>query len=182
MVMRFSFLIAALAALFCVVPVARAADVTSNQSPARDTQVSNFIGTAVSNLQGQKVGQIKDILFDPLNGHATFVILDASIAGSGRAMLVVPYPALQVSVDAANRRHSVVLDLRPEHLRTAPQIQNNQLQALQNPQFLEQARDFYGPMPYTAARPIDSANPPPPRSPAESESGWTQDLIDFYNE
>ena len=38
---------------------------------------------------------------------------DAEIPGAGRAMLVVPYQALRVSVNSADHHQSVVLDLRP---------------------------------------------------------------------
>ena len=125
------------------------------------------MGTTVLGPQSQKLGQIKDVLFDSQTGQATFVVLDAEAPGSGHAMLVVPYQALRVSVNPSDHRQSVVLDLRPDQMRAAPQIQNNQWQMLQNPQFLQQARDFYQIRTYYAARPIDDPSaPPPPSMPA----------------
>jgi hypothetical protein len=61
---------------------------------------------------------------------------------------------------------------------------------LQNPKFLEQARNFYQARTYTAAPPVDNPSPSslPPAVPqpcvnsVAPASGWTQDLIDFYNE
>ena len=113
---------------------------------------STLIGTTVLNLQSQKLGQIKDVLFDSQTGQATFVVLDAGVPGAGRAMLVVPYQALRVSLAASDSRPSVALDLRPDQVAAAPQIQNNQWQMLQNAKFLDYARNFYQPKTYTAAQ------------------------------
>ena len=107
-------------------------------------------------LRKAKLGRIKNVLCEAQTGQATFVILDAKIPGSGHAMLVVPYQALWVSVNPLDHRQSVVLDLQPDQLPAAPQIRNDQWDVLQNPQFLDQARNFYHVMTYTAAHPIDN--------------------------
>jgi hypothetical protein len=84
-------------------------------------------------------------------------------------------------------------------LHAAPQIQNNQWQMLQNPQFLQQARNFYQIRTYYAARPIDNSIPPsPPSTPTmpypqilyvapppcwnSADPGWTQELDEFSQE
>ena len=195
-------LVAAVAAL--LVPAMRAAAAgpnesqqhPANQGPPTVIQTSTLIGATVVDSQGRnKVGQIKDVLLDPQSGQANFAVLDAEIPGAGHAMLVVPYRALTVSSNPTAPRPSVVLDLRPERLHTAPQIQNGRWQALQDPQFLEKARNFYQPMPYTAARPIGE----PPSLPSaavqgtmpptyilvpapRADSPMPQNLVDFFNE
>ena len=164
---RWTVLLAACTAvLLCGALLATAAEPKSgqNQSAMQGSagiiQNSTLIGTTVLNPQSQKLGRIKDVLLDFQTGQATFVILDAEVSGSGHAMLVVPCQALRVSFNSSENRQSVVLDLRPDQLRVAPQIQDNQWQMLQNPQFLEQARSFYQPRTYTAARPIDNSIAP----------------------
>ncbi len=163
---------------------------TAVQGSAGVVRISALMGATVVDPQGQKkVGQIKDVLLDPQTGQASFVVLDTEVPGSGHAMLVVPYQALRVSCNPADSRQSVVLDLRAERLRAAPQIQNGQWQVLQNPQFLEQARNFYRSGTYTAMRPIDTP-PSLPAQPVPQPSvnyanpghGLPQDLVDFYNE
>jgi sporulation protein YlmC with PRC-barrel domain len=144
------------------------------------TQVSHLMGASVSNLQGKEVGRIKDILLDPKTGSASFAIVDAEIPCAGRGMLVVPYHALRVS--AVNNGRSVVLDLRSENMHVAPSIRDNDWRVLQNPQFLQEARNFYGPVTYTVGRPIENASLPPCPTTSEPDSGWPQDLIDFFNE
>jgi sporulation protein YlmC with PRC-barrel domain len=177
-----------LAAFFVAMPAAIAAAPgnASNQSLVQGssgiTQISNLMGTTVVNLQGQKVGPIKDVLLDAQTGQATFVILDTVVPDSGHAMLVVPYPALRISSDPATSRSVVILDLRQEQLHAAPRISSGEEKLLHNPQFLEQARVFYGPITYTVARPIDDATPPPCPQTANAESGWPQNLIDLFNE
>jgi hypothetical protein len=116
-------------------------------------------------------------------------------------MLVVPYQALRVNVNPSDNRLSVALDLRPDQLPAAPQIQSNRWQMLQNPRFLERARSFYQPRSYTAARPIDNsiapsvpsaASAPCPPVPcvvfppcvnsANFDPGWTEELDEFSME
>ncbi len=192
---------------FCAAPVETAAPPTISQNQpagqARIIQDSTLVGATVADPQGQKLGLIKDVVFDSQTGRATFVVLDAEIPASGHAMLVVPYRALWVTSNPLDHRQSVLLDLRPDQLHAAPQIQNNQWQMLQNPQFLEQARNFYHieAYTYTAARPIDNASamsPPsltspslPPATitvqPRASRNGdmpndLPPDLQDFYDE
>ena len=113
------------------------------QGPARIIQTSTLVGATVGNSQGQKLGQIKDVLLDPQTGQATFVVLDADIPGSGHAMLVVPYQALRVSVNPADHRQSVVLDLRAGKYACRPADPERPMAVLQDPRFLEQARNFY---------------------------------------
>ena len=192
------------ALLFCGALPASATEPTfaQNQSAVQISagfvQSSTLMGTTVLNRQSQKLGRIKDVLLDCQTGQATFVLLGAEIPASGRGTLVVPYQALRVSVNPADHRQSVVLDLRPDQLPDAPQIQNDKRAMLQNPQFLEQARNFYQGRTYTVARPIDNAGLPslakvpnmPARNPvpqpsenfADTRSGLPQGLVDFYNE
>ena len=79
-------------------------------------------------------------------------------------MLVVPYQAFWVSFNPLDHRQSVLLDLRPDQLHAVPQIRDDQWEMLQNPQFLDQARNFYQVGTYTAFRPIEV--PPSPAEPA----------------
>ncbi len=171
------------------------------QGSAAIIQNSTLTGATVLDPQSRKLGQIKDVLLDAQTGQATFVVLDAEAPGSGHAMLVVPYQALRVSFNPADHRQSVVLGLRADQVRAAPQIQNNQWQMLQNPQFLQEARNFYQIRTYYAARPIDNPSPPSvpsvPSTPcpliqyvvpqpcanwADPWAGWTQEQIEFAEE
>ena len=187
-------LAAATSVLLCGALAATAADSSNGQNqpaiqaPAGKVWVSNLIGTKVLYPHIQVLGQIKDILLDPQSGQATFAVLDAEIPGSGHAMLVVPYQALQVSFNPADNRQSVMLNVRSDRLGNAPQLQKNEWQLLQNPQFLQQVRDYYQAGTYTVARPIESPNPPaqyvapPCVNYRNASSDLPQDLVDFYNE
>ena len=192
------------AAILCAALTVAAAEPQSGQNqpavktPMETSRVSNLMGATVLYPQIQKLGQIKDILIDPQGGQATFAVVDAEIPGSGHAMLVVPYQALQVTNAAADNHPSVVLNVRSDRLRDAPQVPNNQWQLLQNRQFLEQARSFYGPRTYTAARPIENGGmpagnasypaavpayaPQPCVNPASPQSGLPADLEAFFEE
>lgn len=196
-------LVACMAVLLGGTMLALAAEPSAGQnqsaapSPAGIIQDSTLIGTTVLDLKGQNLGRIKDILLDSRTGQASFVLLDVEIPRTGHALLVVPFAALRVSLTPSDHRLSVVLDLRPDQMRTAPQTPSAQSQILQNPQFLEQARNFYQVRTYTAARPIEAASMPcpppipdlvlPPLPPClcgyrDSYGGWPQSLVDFSSE
>jgi hypothetical protein len=130
------------------------------QTQAAMGRESSLIGTAVFVPQNQKLGLIKEILFDAQTGQANFVVLDANVPDTGHALIVVPYAALRTSINSQDNRQSFVLDLQPAQLRQAPRISNDQWAMLQNPQFLEQVRNFYQPREYTTARPVESMGPP----------------------
>ena len=108
-------------------------DQSAAQGPSSNIRTSKLVGKPVLDLHGNKLGHVKDVIFDPKTGQATFLVLDAIAPGSSH------------------------------------------------------------PMTYSAARPIDNISAPglPPTAvqnvmPAPcmpaSDSGWTRDLEDFYNE
>ncbi len=164
------------------------------EGPAGIIRTSTLVGTTVLDPQNQALGRIKDVLLDAQTGRASFVVLDAEATHASHAMLVVPYDALRVGSYPAQHRLWVVLDLRPDQVRVAPQISNNQWQMLKNPRFLEQARDFYQIRMYTAARPINNQMAPIPSAqpqsypaavaqpPADPFAQWPQWLKDFGTE
>ena len=192
-------LAACTALLFCGALAATAAETKTGQNqPAGQVPAGGIIqnvtlvGTTVLDPQGQKLGSIKHVMLNAETGQATFVVLEAAASGTDHGMLVVPYQALKVSFDATDRRQVVRLDRRAEQLLAAPQVRNDQWELLENPQFLQESRNFYQiRTSYTAARPIDNAiapslpsqpSMPPPCVSSAPSSGWSQQLEDFYNE
>ena len=103
------------------------------EGPAGIIRTSTLVGTTVLDPQNQALGRIKDVLLDAQTGRASFVVLDAEATHASHAMLVVPYDALRVGSYPAQHRLWVVLDLRPDQVRVAPQISNNQWQMLEKP-------------------------------------------------
>ncbi len=159
--------------------------------PASPTVISTstLVGSPVLDPRSQQLGRIKDVLLDPRSGRATFMVIDAQAPGTGHAMLVVPYEALQIGFYPGQDRVSVVLDLQPGQVQAAPQIRDDQWSMLQDPRFLQRARSFYQVTTYTAARPIENAtqaappNPCPlPPSQTGAYAGWPQHLIEFGSE
>ena len=101
----------------------------------------------------------------------------------------VRWTVLLAACTAVVHHISVVLDLRLDQVHVAPQIQNNQMQQIENPQFLEQARNFYQRKTYTAASPIGdpSTSCPPtpcvaPQQRSGARAGWSREMIDFFSE
>lgn len=208
--------VAAMAAvLFCRGPLAASAalNVKENGSaalnPTGTIRDLTLIGTTVLDPQGHQLGRIQHVILDTQTGQATFVVLEAVNSASKAAMLVVPYQALRVNFNPADNRQSVTLNLPPDKSSAAPQIQYKQWQLLQNPEFLDQVRNFYqiraayyAGSPGTSAMnapstPVPMVSPAPPayyvapsppacyaepRQSTDSGDGLTQDQEDFYNE
>ena len=158
------------------------------QGPPRTIRDLTLVGSTVRDLKGQKLGEIQYVLLAPRTGQAKFVILAAEGPGSAHMTLVVPFQALGVSFNPTEKRQVVEMNIRPDQLAAAPQIQNNQWQVLQNQQFRDQVRSFYHVFKtYTVARPI--VNPSVPRtaspataSPSPQKSAEPEDLTEFYEE
>ena len=169
------FLVATSAVIFSgfygAVPTVAAEPNTVQNKPAvqglpKAIQDLTLVGSTVHNLSGQKLGEIQYVLLAPSTGQAKFVILDAEGPGSAHMTLVVPFQALRVSFNHAEKRQVVEMNIQSDQLASAPQIRNNQWQVLQNQQFRDQVRSFYHvSKTYTVARPIVNPSVPSTASP-----------------
>jgi len=155
------------------------------QGPPRAIQDLTLVGSTVRTLSGQRLGEIQYVLLAPWTGQAKFVILAAEEPGSAHMTLVVPFQALRVTFNPTEKRQVVEMNIQPDQLAAAPQIQNNQWQVLQTQQFRDQVRSFYHVFKtYTVARPIvnPSTARPVTASPARQGSAEPEDLKEFYDE
>jgi sporulation protein YlmC with PRC-barrel domain len=182
-------LAACVAVLFCGSLLAAAAEpnIGQNQPARQDSawiiQNSTLISTPVLDPQGQRLGQIKDVLLDAQTGQPTSVILNAETIGSGHALLIVPYGALRAGVNPADNRQAVVLDLRADRLRAAPQLQEQSRNVYQ---IRMTAESRVSDTPGSSCPPVPCPCPPVPcallQSDQDSFAGWPQSLIDFSSE
>jgi sporulation protein YlmC with PRC-barrel domain len=110
-------------------PAARPASASSAPVPAtahemrlwdRQHRASRIIGTDVRNAQGEKIGDIKDLVLDA-QGRATVAIVSTGgFLGIGDRLHAVPWDSLQrfigddrlLDIDRARLRHAPALDAR----------------------------------------------------------------------
>jgi len=80
-------------------------------------KVSNVVGMKVQDTDGKKLGDIKDLVIDPMDGSIGYAVLDfGGFLGIGDKYFAVPWEALQWTAD----RKAIVLDVSKKDLKQAP--------------------------------------------------------------
>ena len=97
-----------------------------DSSEARDKsgllKASNLIGKRVQSTEGKKLGDVKDLVIDPVEGDIQYVVLDfGGFLGLGDKYFAVPWEALQLTED----QKAVVLDVSKKDLKQAPGFDKN---------------------------------------------------------
>jgi sporulation protein YlmC with PRC-barrel domain len=96
-------------------PVAYAAD---KDLPWHLEKSSKFIGKDVENLQGEKIGDVEEVVIDPAHNTVAYTVISmGGFLGMGEKWFAVPMSALKRSERNAN---VYVLDVDKERLKTAP--------------------------------------------------------------
>lgn len=103
----------------------------------------DLIGKSAKDTQGQKVGSIHDLIFNPQNGE-TFAAIGV---GSGRYALV-PWQAM--SVTGTSGKEEVTLNTSKDKLQSAPTVKSDEWQNLNNPSFTQSIYSHYNLQPPSA--------------------------------
>jgi hypothetical protein len=125
---------------------------------------SQLTGMVVWDAEHQKLGTIKEVLIDLSADCPMLFFAMAPEVAIGEGLVLVPVNVLQFQHDAQRRADFFVLSMRMDLLRNAPRIQGNNWDVIRDRQFLTKARQFYGRVERTAARPTDG-------EPAEQKGG-----------
>lgn len=83
----------------------------------RTHRATRIIGTDVRNLQGQKIGDVKDIVLDDRGGVAYAVVSTGGFLGMGDRLHAVPWQSLQLH---ATGKDHYVLDIDKARLALVP--------------------------------------------------------------
>ncbi len=85
-------------------------------------KASDLIGMNVQGTDGNKLGNIKDLVIDPEEGGVEYAVLEfGGFAGIGDKYFAVPWEALQL--DQTNKKLS--LDVHKKDLKNAPGFDKN---------------------------------------------------------
>jgi sporulation protein YlmC with PRC-barrel domain len=114
-------------------------------------KVSNVVGMKVQDTEGKKLGDIKDLVIDPMDGSIGYAVLDfGGFLGIGDKYFAVPWEALQWTPD----RKAIVLDVAKKDLKQAPGFDKNNWPDLGSEEQALIIYEFYGmPLP---GDPLDS--------------------------
>lgn len=80
-------------------------------------KASNLIGAKVQDIEGKKLGTIKDLVIDPLEGDIGYAVLDfGGFLGLGDKYFAVPWDAFKLG---ENQKY-LILDVSKKVLKNAP--------------------------------------------------------------
>jgi len=101
----------------------------------------SLVGHDVYNLQGDDLGDIKDIMLDLSSGRVAYVVLSfGGIFGMGEKLFAVPWNAL--SLDAKEKRFTLNAD--KEKLKNAPGFDKGNWPDMGDQSWGQQIHSYYG--------------------------------------
>jgi len=103
-------------------------------------------GNDVYNLQGDDLGDIKEIMLDVASGRVAYEVLAfGGFLGMGDKLFAVPWSALKL--DTVNKRF--VLDVEKERLETAPGFDKDHWPDMADATWMKSVHSYYGVAPYS---------------------------------
>jgi sporulation protein YlmC with PRC-barrel domain len=89
----------------------------ANEEMQEVSRASKIIGTDVKNSQGEDLGDIKDLVLDPMSGRLSYVVVSyGGLLGMGDKLFAIPWSAVRWSTD----KDYFVLNMDKEALKNAP--------------------------------------------------------------
>ena len=102
-------------------------------------------GNAVSNKDGEDLGDIKEIMLDVDNGRICYAVLAfGGFLGMGEKLFAVPWHALKL--DTANKRF--ILDVDKARLKEAPGFDKHKWPNMSDQTWAREIHSYYGTQPY----------------------------------
>jgi sporulation protein YlmC with PRC-barrel domain len=100
-----------------------------------------LIGNDVCNLQGEDIGDIKEIMLDMASGRVGYAVLSfGAFLGFGEKLFAVPWKAL--TLDTKNKRF--VLDVEKIRLAEAPGFNKDMWPDMADQSWAKEVHTFYG--------------------------------------
>jgi sporulation protein YlmC with PRC-barrel domain len=109
-------------------------------------RASKLIGADVENPQGEKLGDIHDIVLDPATGRIRYAVLSfGGFLGLGEKYFAIPWTAL---TSKAGEKGDFILNIDKEKLKNAPGFDKNNWPNMADRSWAEQVYAYYGVTPH----------------------------------
>jgi sporulation protein YlmC with PRC-barrel domain len=106
---------------------------------------STIIGDDVHNPQGEKLGNIKELMLDLDTGHVAYAVLSfGGFLGMGDKLFAVPFQALKLNPE----RENFTLDVPKERLEQAPGFDQDNWPSTGDRVWGQEIHAYYGYEPY----------------------------------
>lgn len=108
-------------------------------------KASHVIGKDVVNSRDEDLGDIKELMIDPVTGKIAYAILAfGGFLGLGEKLFAVPFPALIYNID----KDKYTLDVTTERLKTAPSFVPSNWPSMSSEQWNRDIYKYYEKSPY----------------------------------
>lgn len=108
-----------------------------------ETQIlstSSIAGKSVYNLEGEKIGNIKDLVIYPEEAKVAYAVLSfGGIMGIGDKLFAIPIEALRMSDE-----NKIRVDIDKNRLEDAPSFDKDNWPRTANPEFMDSVYGHYG--------------------------------------
>lgn len=106
---------------------------------------NTLIGNDVHNLEGEKLGDIKDVMLDVDLGRVAYAVLSfGGFLGMGDKLFAIPFEGFRM--DVKNER--IILDVPKETLKKAPGFDKDNWPSTADRRWGQQIHQHYGYRPY----------------------------------
>ncbi len=108
-------------------------------------KASTIIGTSVVNSKGDSLGDIKEVVIDPVTGKVAYSVVSfGGFLSMGEKLFAIPFSAFQY--DAAENEY--VLDVSKERLQAAPGFDSDKWPSMADEQWNRDVYKYYERSPY----------------------------------
>ena len=106
---------------------------------------STVTGDTVCNADGEKLGEIKEIMLDTQTGRVAYAVLSfGGFLGLGDKLFAIPWAVLKLDPD----RQRFVLDVEKERLERAPGFDKSRWPMMADLTWAAEIHDYYRVTPY----------------------------------
>ena len=122
---------------------------TATQTNPNVLSASTLIGDKVKNLEGENLGEIKELMIDPETGHVGYAVLSfGGFLGMGDKLFAIPFRKLQLRPD----EHCFILNVPKEKLENAPGFDKDNWPKTADRTWGNEIHTYYGVTPYWETR------------------------------
>jgi len=128
-----------------------------------------LIGINVVNPSFEELGEINDVMLDPVSGNIVYAVLTfGGFMGFGEKYFAIPWEAFYLDTEDD---YKVIINIPKSKLDEAPGLDKKNLPSTGQWEFVDKIYRHYGYEPYTATRPVGKLSEIPTSTILRGNSG-----------